>query len=87
MGLKPSPKHCIERVDNNGDYCPKNCRWATHTEQMRNTRRTRLLTLDGITKPLTQWAEELGIKPKSLRARIDDNGWSVERALTTPTQT
>jgi len=85
MGPRPSPKHSIERIDNDDDYCPENCRWATKTEQSRNTRRNRLLTHDGKTLCLTEWAEILWVKPYTLRNRLA-SGWSVERTFTTPVQ-
>jgi len=87
----------IDRINNNGHYscghcddCIRNgwvmnCRWATMVEQARNTRRSRYLTLNGETKLLMDWAEKTGISDKTVRTRLRA-GWSVERALTTPTK-
>lgn len=86
MGPRPSPKHTIERRDNESGYCPENCVWATMSEQMSNTRRTRILDYDGKQLPLCEWAEIMGIDPMNLRSRLQ-SGWSVERALTTPVKT
>lgn len=47
----------LDRIDVNGNYEPSNCRWITQAEQMRNTRKTRYLTIDGETKPLIEWCE------------------------------
>lgn len=87
VGMRPSSKHSIDRIDVNGNYEPGNVRWATSTEQMRNTRLTRQVTINGVTKPLHDWAEELGIvsaKTAWNRIRI---GWSDVRALTEPVHT
>lgn len=59
----------IDRIDNNGDYCPENCRWATRTEQMRNRSNTIFVTHNGVTKALVQWCEELGVNYKLAHAR------------------
>lgn len=86
MGRKPSKHHSIERIDNDGDYSPDNCRWATHFEQGRNKRTNHLLTFDNLTLSLTEWGERTGIRSLTILKRIN-LGWSVEKALTTPVYT
>mgnify|MGYP001097323176 CR=1 FL=1 len=73
----------IDRLNNNKGYYKENCRWATREEQDNNTCRSRKITFMGETQTLTQWAYELNMNPKTLDFRFR-NGWSVERALTTP---
>ena len=82
MGDRPSKQHTLDRIDNNGPYSPENCRWAIWEVQHRNKRTNRLLTADGVTKHITDWANDLGICIKSLHWRIEN--WGLEAALTTP---
>jgi hypothetical protein len=86
MGMFPSRDHSIERIDNLGAYEPSNCRWATRTEQGANKRNNVRLTLNGRTQLISEWARELGIQRLTIRRRINDLGWTPERALTTPVQ-
>lgn len=59
----------IERIDNNGNYCPENCKWITIQEQGKNKRNIIQFTINGITKPLLEWAKEYGVSQSTVYAR------------------
>ena len=83
MGPRPSPKHTIERKNNNGDYCPENCIWDTRENQVRNKRNNVWLEFQGKRQTLEEWARELGVRSSVLGRRVK-RGWTVEAVLTTP---
>lgn len=73
----------IDRIDNNKGYSPENCRWITRKEQNNNFRKNRLITYNGETKTMAQWAEILNIKYKIFSSRFA-SGWSLDRLFNTP---
>ena len=83
MGPRPSVDHSIERINVDGNYEKSNCCWATPKEQGRNRRNNRVLTYNGRTLCVTEWAEELGIEWVTLFGRLY-RGWSVKKSLTAP---
>jgi len=80
MGGKPSTKHSLDRINNNGNYTRQNCRWATSREQSDNTRVSRHYTHNGVTKNLTEWCRELGIPRTTMFNRLE-RGMSFEEAI------
>ena len=75
----------IDRIDNNSDYCKKNCKWSTRKEQQNNRRSCVLLSFEGKTLNVSQWSDKLKINRQSIFSRLR-YGWSVEKTLSTSTK-
>lgn len=82
MGPRPEGT-TVDRIDTDGPYSPGNCRWATDAEQARNKRNNRKLTIDGVTKCLTEWERESPVTYLAILYRLR-TGWSVEDAIRLP---
>lgn len=83
IGPKPTPKHTIDRIDNAKGYEPGNVRWATREEQNRNRSSNRVLTHNGASRCLAEWAAVTGMKRETIAKRLL-SGWSVADTLTRP---
>lgn len=82
MGAPPSG-WSLDRIDYTGSYCASNCRWVPLSKQAQNTRRNRVVTVNGITACLSQHAKDAGLPPDVVFDRVNKLGWTVERALGT----
>lgn len=82
MGPRPA-RFQLDRVDNDGDYTPDNCRWVAQRDNLNNKRTSHVIEHGGERLTVSQWAERLGIHPRTLFNRIH-RGWAIDRALSAP---
>lgn len=83
LGDPPTPKHSLDRIDNDRGYYPGNIKWSTREEQANNKRSNHLITFNGLTKTISQFARFYKICPSLVRYRLT-HGWDVQKALTVP---
>lgn len=76
----------LDRENVNEDYSPENCRWVDEFAQANNTRYNHVLEYNGESLTVAQWSRKLGISVYVIYARVNYLGWSVEKALSTPTR-
>ena len=74
----------IDRINNNGNYEPSNCRWTDKITQNNNTRQNKQFVIDGVSKTIHQWALEYNVPVSRVRQRVYRFNWDLKKALTTP---
>lgn len=84
MGYKPEGEYSIDRIDNNGDYCPENCRWVTVDIQANNKQNSVRIKYEGKQYSIKQLATMFNMKPRTLSSRLFEYGWKLEIALNSP---
>lgn len=80
MGIPP-PYYTLDRKNNAGPYSKSNCRWASPKEQANNRRSTKMLTIDGKTRPLSEWSAISGIGSKTILYRLKHTTLSTKEAV------
>lgn len=84
MGYRPDRSYSIERIDNNGNYCPENCKWILRSQQSRNRRNLKLITYNNKSLLLSEWCRELNLNYQMMRRRVFELNIAFEVALTYP---
>lgn len=77
----PTEGMSLDRIDNNGNYCPENCRWIAQKEQNANKRDNILITIDGVTKCLSHWCEYFHIPVSTARYRLVVAKWEIDKVF------
>jgi hypothetical protein len=84
VGIRPSPHHSLDRINNNRGYEPGNVRWATHKQQQNNRRNTRRFDYKGEHLTIRELSAVCGIKYQTLYSRLNRDGWAINDATTVP---